>query len=90
VVTEEPFQYRKISLEGVGGELPDLPFEPQRQAIPSAQKVAKGKRTSSLPQRTLKQSMVLYGTDSILGKRQGFFSNPFLLIVEFSWEHLIG
>ncbi len=73
---EEPFQYRKISPEDIVGELPDPPFESLRQAIPLTEEVAKRKGTSRLPQRTLKQSMVLYGTGLHSGKKTGLLLQP--------------
>jgi UDP-3-O-acyl N-acetylglucosamine deacetylase len=76
VVTGEPFQYRKISPEDIVGELPDPPFESLRQAIPLTGKVAKRKGTSLLPQRTLKQSRVLYGTGLHSGKKTGLLLQP--------------
>jgi len=76
VVTEEPFQYRKISPEEIIGELPDPAFESLRQAIPLANEATKRKGTSLLPQRTLKQSMVLYGTGLHSGKKTGLLLQP--------------
>ncbi len=76
VVTGEPFQYRKISSEDIVGELPDPPFESLRQDIPFTGEVAKRKGTSLLPQRTLKQSMVLYGTGLHSGKKTGLLLQP--------------
>jgi UDP-3-O-acyl N-acetylglucosamine deacetylase len=75
-VTEEPFQYRKISLGEVGGELPDPAFDSLRERIPLGGGVAKTKGSSSLPQRTLKQSMVLYGTGLHSGKKTGLLLQP--------------
>jgi UDP-3-O-acyl N-acetylglucosamine deacetylase len=75
VVTEEPFQYRKISLEKVA-ELPGPPFESLGQAIPLAKEAARRKGTSLLAQRTLKQSMVLYGTGLHSGKKTGLLLQP--------------
>ena len=75
-VTEEPFQYRKISPEEVVGELPDPLFESLRQAVPLAKGVARREGTSSLSQRTLKQSMVLYGTGLHSGKKTGLLLQP--------------
>jgi UDP-3-O-acyl N-acetylglucosamine deacetylase len=76
MVTEEPFQYRKIFPEEVVGELPDPAFESLRQPIPLVEEDAKRKGTSSLPQRSLKQSMVLYGTGLHSGKKTGLLLQP--------------
>jgi UDP-3-O-acyl N-acetylglucosamine deacetylase len=76
IVTEDPFQDRKISPEEPVGELPDPPFDSLRQAIPLAKEVAKRKGTSLFPQRTLKQSMVLYGTGLHSGKKTGLLLQP--------------
>jgi UDP-3-O-acyl N-acetylglucosamine deacetylase len=75
-ITEEPFQYRKISLGGGGGELPDPAFDSLREPIPLGEGVTKTKGSSSLPQRTLKQSMVLYGTGLHSGKKTGLLLQP--------------
>jgi UDP-3-O-acyl N-acetylglucosamine deacetylase len=76
IVTEDPFQDRKISPEEPVGELPDPPFDSLRQAIPLAKEVAKRKGTSLFSQRTLKQSMVLYGTGLHSGKKTGLLLQP--------------
>ncbi len=76
MVTEDPFQDRKISPEEPVGELLDPPFDSLRQAIPLAKEVAKRKGTSLFPQRTLKQSMVLYGTGLHSGKKTGLLLQP--------------
>jgi UDP-3-O-acyl N-acetylglucosamine deacetylase len=74
--TEGPFQERKISPEEMVGKLPDPPFASPREPLPLAKKVAKRKGTSLLPQRTLKQSMVLYGTGLHSGKKTGLLLQP--------------
>jgi UDP-3-O-acyl N-acetylglucosamine deacetylase len=76
MVTEEPFQGKKISSEERVGKLPDPPFASPREPVPLAKSVAKRKGTSLLPQRTLKQSMVLYGTGLHSGKKTGLLLQP--------------
>jgi UDP-3-O-[3-hydroxymyristoyl] N-acetylglucosamine deacetylase len=76
IVTEEPFQDKKIFQKEIAEELPDPPLPSIREAIPLTKKVAKGKGTSLLPQRTLKQSMVLYGTGLHSGKKTGLLLQP--------------
>jgi UDP-3-O-[3-hydroxymyristoyl] N-acetylglucosamine deacetylase len=76
IVTEEPFRDRDIFPKETVGELPDPPFPSMREPIPLAKEVAKRKGTSLLPQRTLKQSMVLYGTGLHSGKKTGLLLQP--------------
>jgi UDP-3-O-acyl N-acetylglucosamine deacetylase len=76
MVTEESFQEREISPEEIVGKLPDPPFASPRKLVPLAKEVAKRKGTSLLPQRTLKQSMVLYGTGLHSGKKTGLLLQP--------------
>ena len=76
VFTEESFQDRDIFQEEPVGEPPDPPFGSLRQAIPLAKEVGKRKGTSLFPQRTLKQSMVLYGTGLHSGKKTGLLLQP--------------
>jgi len=76
MATEEPLGSREDSPEENVGERSDPPLESLRQAIPFAEEVAKRKGTSSLPQRTLKQSMVLYGTGLHSGKKTGLLLQP--------------
>lgn len=76
IVTEEPFQDKKIFPREMVGELTGPPFASIPEAIPLAKKVAKRKGTSLLPQRTLKQSMVLYGTGLHSGKKTGLLLQP--------------
>jgi len=76
IFTEESFQDRDIFQEETVGELPDPPFGSLRQAIPLAKEVGKRKGTSLFPQRTLKQSMVLYGTGLHSGKKTGLLLQP--------------
>jgi len=76
MVTEEPFRDGKIFPEETPGELPGPAFDSLRQPIPLAKEVAKRKGTSLLPQRTLKQSMVLYGTGLHSGKKTGLLLQP--------------
>jgi len=76
MVTEEPFRDGKIFPEETPGELPGPAFDSLREPIPLAKGVAKRKGTSLLPQRTLKQSMVLYGTGLHSGKKTGLLLQP--------------
>ncbi len=76
MITEEPVQGKKIPpREGIG-ELSNSPPLPIREIIPLTKKVAERKGTSLLPQRTLKQSMVLYGTGLFSGKKTGLLLQP--------------
>jgi UDP-3-O-[3-hydroxymyristoyl] N-acetylglucosamine deacetylase len=76
IVTEEPFQDKKIFPNEMGGEPTGPPFPSIREAIPLTKEVAKRKGTSLLPQRTLKQSMVLYGTGLHSGTKTGLLLQP--------------
>jgi len=76
IVPEEPFQGNKNFQKELAEELPEPPLASAQEAIPLAKKVAKDKRTSLLPQRTLKQSMVLYGTGLHSGKKTGLLLQP--------------
>lgn len=76
IVTEEPFQDKKIFPNEMGGELTGRPFTSIRETIPLAKEAGKRKGTSLLPQRTLKQSMVLYGTGLHSGKKTGLLLQP--------------
>jgi UDP-3-O-[3-hydroxymyristoyl] N-acetylglucosamine deacetylase len=76
IVTEEPFQGKKIIPKEIAGELTGPPVSSIREAIPLAKEVANKKGTSLLPQRTLKQSMVLYGTGLFSGKKTGLLLQP--------------
>ncbi len=75
-ISEEPFQEKKVfpaeRVDEVTG--PPLPSFPQ--VLPSAKGAARRKETSLLPQRTLKQSMVLYGTGLHSGKKTGLLLQP--------------
>lgn len=76
IVTEEPVQDKKIIPKEIAGELPGPPPVPIREAPLLPRKVAKRKGTSLLPQRTLRQSMVLYGTGLFSGKKTGLLLQP--------------
>ena len=76
IAAEEPSRDRKILSKEVAGELPGPPPLSVREALPPARKVAKRKGASLLPQRTLKQSMVLYGTGLFSGKKTGLLLQP--------------
>jgi UDP-3-O-acyl N-acetylglucosamine deacetylase len=76
IVTEGPFQDKKIIPKEMGEELPGPPFASIRETIPLSKEVSKRKGTSLLPQRTLKKSMVLYGTGLHSGKKTGLLFQP--------------
>jgi UDP-3-O-acyl N-acetylglucosamine deacetylase len=76
MVAEDPFRDRKILPKEMVRELPGPPFTPLREPVPLAKEVAKRKGTSLSPQRTLKQSMVLYGTGLHSGKKTGLLLQP--------------
>jgi UDP-3-O-[3-hydroxymyristoyl] N-acetylglucosamine deacetylase len=76
IVTEEPFQDKKMMTKEAPGEFIDPPLASIREAIPFAKETPKRKGTSLLPQRTLKQSMVLYGTGLHSGKKTGLLLQP--------------
>ena len=73
---EGPFQDKKIFPEEKVRELIEPPLAPIREAIPLAKGTSKKKGTSFLPQRTLKQSLVLYGTGLHSGKKTGLLFQP--------------
>jgi UDP-3-O-[3-hydroxymyristoyl] N-acetylglucosamine deacetylase len=76
IVTEESFQDKKIFPNEMGGEVAGPPFTSIQETIPLAKKVEKRKGTSLFPQRTLKQSMVLYGTGLHSGTKTGLLLQP--------------
>jgi UDP-3-O-acyl N-acetylglucosamine deacetylase len=76
IVSEDPFQGKKIFPKEIVGELPGPPFASLREAIPLTREALKRKGASLLPQRTLKQSMVLYGTGLHSGKKTGLLFQP--------------
>ena len=75
-VPEEPFQDKEIFLEEKVRELIEPSLASIREAIPLAKETSKRKGTSLLPQRTLKQSLVLYGTGLHSGKKTGLLFQP--------------
>ena len=74
--TEEPFQDKKVFQKEIAEELPESAFASPREVIPSAKKVVREKEASLLFQRTLKQSMVLYGTGLFSGRKTGLLLQP--------------
>jgi len=76
IVTEEPFQGKKIFSKEMAGELTGPPLASIREVISLTKEISKRKGTSLLPQRTLKQSMVLYGTGLHSGKKTGLLLQP--------------
>jgi len=76
IVTEEPLQGKKIFSKEVTGELTGPPIASIREAISLTREASKRKETSLYLQRTLKQSMVLYGTGLHSGKKTGLLFQP--------------
>jgi UDP-3-O-acyl N-acetylglucosamine deacetylase len=76
IVTEDPFEGKKVFAKEVAGEFTGPPFPSIRDAISLAREATKRKGTSLYPQRTLKQSMVLYGTGLHSGKKTGLLFQP--------------
>ena len=76
IVTEEPFQDKKSLPKEMAGEFNGPPLASIQEGISLTKEVAKRKGTSFLPQRTLKQSMVLYGTGLHSGKKTGLLLQP--------------
>jgi UDP-3-O-[3-hydroxymyristoyl] N-acetylglucosamine deacetylase len=76
IVAEGPFQDEKILLKEMAGDPLGPSLASVQEGTPSLQKAAKGKGTSLWPQRTLKQSMVLYGTGLFSGKKTGLLLQP--------------
>ena len=60
----------------MAGELTGPPLASIREVISLTKEISKRKGTSLLPQRTLKQSMVLYGTGLHSGKKTGLLLQP--------------
>ncbi len=75
-IPEELSQDKKVFPAEMAEELTGPPLTALREAIPSAKGVARRRETSLLPQRTLKQSMVLYGTGLHSGKKTGLLLQP--------------
>jgi len=76
IMSEDPFQGKKIFPKEIVGDLAGPPLASLREAIPLTREAFKRKGTSLLPQRTLKQSMVLYGTGLHSGKKTGLLFQP--------------
>jgi UDP-3-O-acyl N-acetylglucosamine deacetylase len=76
IVTEDPIQGKKIFPREMTGEVIEPPFASILEAISLTKGVSKRKGTSLTPQRTLKQSMVLYGTGLHSGKKTGLLFQP--------------
>jgi UDP-3-O-[3-hydroxymyristoyl] N-acetylglucosamine deacetylase len=77
IITEEPSVQGKKSFPREAAEEP--PYPPPvsvRETSPLTKKAAGRRETSLLPQRTLKQSMVLYGTGLFSGKKTGLLLQP--------------
>jgi UDP-3-O-acyl N-acetylglucosamine deacetylase len=76
IAVEEHFQGKKIFPKEKTGELTRPPLASVQDAFPLAKETSKRKRTTFLPQRTLKQSMVLYGTGLFSGNKTGLLLQP--------------
>ncbi len=74
-IPEELYQDKKVFPEEKVEEFTGAPLTPFGQETPSSKRVRR-KETSLLPQRTLKQSMVLYGTGLHSGKKTGLLLQP--------------
>jgi len=57
-------------------ELTSPPLYSVRETLPLSRRTSKGKKASLLPQRTLKRSMVLYGTGLHSGMKTGLLLQP--------------
>ncbi len=76
IITEEPVQGKK-TFQKEGAEEPSYPPPVSvRETSPLAKEVSGRRKTCLLPQRTLKQSMVLYGTGLFSGKKTGLLLQP--------------
>ena len=75
-ISEEVFQDKKIFPVERAEELTEPARASLGETIPPARGAARRKETSLLPQRTLKQSMVLYGTGLHSGKKTGLLLQP--------------
>jgi len=75
---QRELQNSKDQGEKVAKEIPrvGLPPYPLREAVLQSGAALKGKSTSLLPQRTLKRSMVLYGTGLHSGMKTGLLLQP--------------
>lgn len=76
IVTEEPLQGKKIFSKEITDEFAGPPLPSIREAVLLSRRVSKKKETSLLPQRTLKRSMVLYGTGLHSGTKTGLLLQP--------------
>lgn len=76
ITTEEPLQSKRTSSKETVNEPPYSPPGRTRETFPLIKKAGKRRETSLLPQRTLKQSMVLYGTGLFSGKKTGLLLQP--------------
>ncbi len=76
MVSEELFQGKKTFSTERADELTGPPRAHLGEAVPPASGIARRKETSLLAQRTLKQSMVLYGTGLHSGKKTGLLLQP--------------
>ncbi len=75
-IGQETLQEGKGSAEESARELHDPSSQSKRRAGRLTREAVRRKGTSSLPQRTLRQSMVLYGTGLHSGKKTGLLLQP--------------
>jgi UDP-3-O-acyl N-acetylglucosamine deacetylase len=77
IATEEfPLQEKMIFSKEMTRPLTDSPLSSIREAALLSKETSKRKETSLLPQRTLKRSMVLYGTGLHSGMKTGLLLQP--------------
>jgi DNA-binding response OmpR family regulator len=77
IATEEfPLQEKMIFSKEMTKPLTDSPLSSIREAALLSKETSKRKETSLLPQRTLKRSMVLYGTGLHSGMKTGLLLQP--------------
>jgi UDP-3-O-acyl N-acetylglucosamine deacetylase len=76
IVTEEPLQDKKGFSKEMEEELNDSPLPSIRKTVPLPGETSKRKGTSLFSQRSLRQSMVLYGTGLFSGKKTGLLLQP--------------
>jgi UDP-3-O-[3-hydroxymyristoyl] N-acetylglucosamine deacetylase len=77
IVTQGPPQQGKMILsKEIPAELPGPPLSTFRETALLSKEASKGKGTFVFPQRTLKRSMVLYGTGLHSGMKTGLLLQP--------------
>jgi UDP-3-O-[3-hydroxymyristoyl] N-acetylglucosamine deacetylase len=76
IATDEPLQNKRVFLKETIGEALPHPLPSIREGISLTQDASRRKGTSLLLQRTLKRSMVLYGTGLHSGMKTGLLLQP--------------